>query len=867
MEERSAEILIRATAAYGRVVADPVTGGPAAVALVAEARAAGRTEALVAALRAEAWWHRGRLDAAGAKRLLDEAVGLARRAGLAQRLGEVLVTRGAVNHELGRPAAALRDFDAAAGLVDAAMAAELAAQQGTLAHNQGRLADAARLYRRVLAGPGVPLDVRAKVANNLGLIESERGRPQLALGWLDQAATAAAEGALPRYAAYIAESRAAATVQAGRLPEGLALFGEATRRYRQAGLPLGELHADHADALVELRLLPEAREQARRAVEIFDSEGVPLMAAEARLRAAQLALLGGEPESAAALAADVADRFRRQRRGSWAARADLVAIESRLRSGASRPGDLPAARRAAAVLRRAGMPATAVQASLLAGQVAAAAGRRPAARAEWRRARELARGAPMLVRLRGRVAGALDGRLAGDDDAVLRHSRAGLSDLARHRAALASYELRVLASGQGVELGRLGLAALVRSGTPAQVLDWMERTRSAAAGAAEPVPAQPSEEVEASLAAMRSAYRELRAGNARLAERQAELEAGLRQSSWQRAGAGVVHRPRLSHAGLRAALGDQVLVEYDLLDGEVIAAVVGPGRTRLASLGPVAAVRFEVRALLFALRRLTRPGPRPAVVDAARASARSALAKLAGLLLAPLALPAHSGLVVVPVGELQRVPWSALHPAPVSIAPAAQAWMRTARAVPGPGVVLVAGPEVPGGEAEIDQLAALHPEATVLRPPASTAAAVTAALPGAGLAHLACHGRVRPDNPIFSSLLLSDGPLTVHELELRGAAPHRIVLAACESGSEVGYEGNETLGFVSALLARGTAGLVASAVVVPDWDVVPLMRALHTAVRGGASLAEGLFAARSQMQTDDPRSFVSWCAFNAFGAA
>ena len=102
--------------------------------------------------------------------------------------------------------------------------------------------------------------------------------------------------------------------------------------------------------------------------------------------------------------------------------------------------------------------------------------------------------------------------------------------------------------------------------------------------------------------------------------------------------------------------------------------------------------------------------------------------------------------------------------------------------------MLVAGPDVPGGVREIELLGELYPDAVVLRPPDSTAGAVTAALAGADLAHLACHGRVRSDNPIFSSLLLSDGPLTVHELELRGAggrAPRRIVLAACESGSEV----------------------------------------------------------------------------------
>ena len=869
--ERDADILIRASAAYVKVVADPGAGGPEAMAVVAEARRAGSPEALVAALRAEAWYHRTRLDGARAKRLLDQAVRIARREGLAERLGEVLVSRGAVSHELGRPAAAQRDFDAAAGLVRGGMVAELAAQQGALHLNQGRLAEAATIYRRVLATPGVPRDVRAKVANNLGVLEAQRGRPQVALGWLDQAAEAAA-GVVPTYAAVIAESRAATTVQAGRLTEGLALFGEAARLWEAAGLPLGELHVEHADALVELRLLPEAQEQSRLAVRLLDMAGMPLMAAEAQLRAAQLTLLRGDTGPAAELAEQVAARFRRQRRASWAARADLVAIEARLRAEQSRPADVAAGRRAAAVLRRAGMPA-AVHAALVAGQVAAAAGRPAAAAESWAAALELSRGAPVLVRLRGRVAAALAGRLAGDDAAVLRHSRAGLADLARHRSALPSYELRALASGQGVELGRLGLAALVRTGSPAQVLDWMERTRAAAVSAVEPGPVAAAVELDAELATMRTAYAELRAHErtgpvgrgrgAELAGRQAELEARIRQSSWLRPAARAAGRSRLSLSGLRAALGGRLLVEYDVLDGDVLAAVVEPARTRLVRLGPLAAVRFEVSALLFALRRLARGSTR-----AALPAARAGLARLAALLLDPLRLPEHPGLVVVPVGELQRVPWSALHRVPLSIAPAAAMWEDSARRLaPGGGVVLVAGPEVPGGAAEIAELATLHQGARVLRPPESTAPAVTAALSGAGLAHLACHGRVRQDNPIFSSLLLSDGPLTVHELDLRGAAPHRIVLAACESGSEVGYAGNETLGFVSSLLARGSAGLVASAVVVPDWDVVPLMRSLHEAVLRGSSLAEALFAARSRLDPADPRSFVSWCAFNAFGAA
>ena len=74
-----------------------------------------------------------------------------------------------------------------------------------------------------------------------------------------------------------------------------------------------------------------------------------------------------------------------------------------------------------------------------------------------------------------------------------------------------------------------------------------------------------------------------------------------------------------------------------------------------------------------------------------------------------------------------------------------------------------------------------------MAPPESTAERVTGALATADLAHLACHGTLRADNPMFSSLLLSDGPLTVQELYARGLAPHRLILASCESGAHVSY--------------------------------------------------------------------------------
>ena len=164
-------------------------------------------------------------------------------------------------------------------------------------------------------------------------------------------------------------------------------------------------------------------------------------------------------------------------------------------------------------------------------------------------------------------------------------------------------------------------------------------------------------------------------------------------------------------------------------------------------------------------------------------------------------------------------------------------------------------------------LSSLHKGAAVLVPPASTVVEVATALRAVGLAHLACHSTLRSDNPTFSSLLFCDGPLTIQELALRGLAPHRIVLASCDSGADAVYQGNEMLGFVSALMARGTAGLVGSMVLLPDVDVVPLMRSLHEHIIAGATLADALFLARTATDIEPDGGLLTWCAFNAFGAA
>ena len=108
--------------------------------------------------------------------------------------------------------------------------------------------------------------------------------------------------------------------------------------------------------------------------------------------------------------------------------------------------------------------------------------------------------------------------------------------------------------------------------------------------------------------------------------------------------------------------------------------------------------------------------------------------------------------MVVPVGDLQRLPWAPLHRGPKTVVPSARVWLRTLAAPSRPGVALVAGPDLPGAVEEVAALRDVHASAAVLLPPDSTCDAAVALLQSAGLAHLACHGALRADNPVFSAL-------------------------------------------------------------------------------------------------------------------
>jgi CHAT domain-containing protein len=178
---------------------------------------------------------------------------------------------------------------------------------------------------------------------------------------------------------------------------------------------------------------------------------------------------------------------------------------------------------------------------------------------------------------------------------------------------------------------------------------------------------------------------------------------------------------------------------------------------------------------------------------------------------------------------------------------------------------VAAGPGLPGAEVEAELVAGIHGTSPLLGS-AATTGAVAKALNGARLVHLAAHGHIRGDNPLFSSLQLIDGPLTVYDLEWLPRAPHTVVFAACDVGRPVTRPGDELLGFGATLLSRDTSVVVAPVVPIPDAETAPLMVAFHRRVAAGNQAATALAHAQQELAGEDSTAMAAAVAFLCVGA-
>jgi len=655
----------------------------------------------------------------------------------------------------------------------------------------------------------------------------------------------------------------------GDLPETLAYFDEAEIRYDALGENLPDLAIDRCWALLAAGLATEAAHEAGTALsQLPPGGGIAYKKAELLFAAATAALAAGQPAKARERADRALRLFRAQGRTRWEARVGLVLAQARYAAGDHSAALFRYADQVAVQLEafRAG---EAMQAHLLAGRIALSRGRLTEADPHLERAASSRRRGPPLTRSVAWLARALRADARANTRATVAACTRGLDALEEHQRRLGATELRAYGMAHGVELAKLAQRDALGRGDIRRLLFWSERRRATALAARSAPPGE-DKELAAELEALRGVTRVLETAdtasqrNALERERR-RLEAAVQARTRRSAGSRETSEGEFDLGALFDELGDSTLIEIVEVEGVLYAIIVADRRLRLHRVGGVP--EREIQLNRFVLRRLAhrpaRPGDELVLKYRGTELESSLLGDAAALL-------GDGPVVMVPPSWLPAVPWTlmpSLRDRVVTVAPSASTWLRARRRRPPPErrVALVVGPALATKGAEVTLLRARYPEAVMLGQGSATAAAVLAALDNAWLAHIAAHGTFRADNPMFSSILLDDGPLTVHDFERLGRAPYRLVLSSCDSGvvATVGTDG--LLGLVSSLVSLGGAGIVASIVPVNDFAAVPVMLSLHDALQRGATLPEALLAAR-QAASDDPLAEATAHSFMALGA-
>ncbi|WP_196425939.1 CHAT domain-containing protein [Amycolatopsis camponoti] len=830
----------------------------------------------VAASVAERAWGRALLqtgDVDNAIRHLRHSVELAETTGSSELAGETRIPLAAALLQRGKPDDALRNIDDAVRILDGAGKARARAQRADLLHQIGRLDLAQAEY-----DSAVPLLRRAADLLNLqrtlvnrGILHTERHVFAAAEADLTEAGELARRLGRRLAVGIIAENLGFLETMRGDVPAALAHLSRAEDAIGALGGQLGPVFSDQAELLLSVGARSEAAEAAQRAVAAFKRERRRLLVPGARLLLAQAAALGGDWTNALGHAQRAHREFVAQQREEWAALAQLVVLKAQLASSRRTRISSEQVESMVATLTSASWPAAALEAHLAAARLALARGERERGRAHLRQAGAASRHGPAALRARGWFARATLAWDTGNLQASSRAVRAGLRILDEHAAALGATDLRARSAAHRSELSELGLKLALRSGKPAQVFEWAERGRASRL-AHRPVRPPDDPELAVLLAELRATVAEIdRAGHSapKLRSRQSALERRIRDRTRLYPGDGA-HRPVTPVKLAELELGDRALVEFVQLNGALHALSLVDGRLRLRALGAAESVAGLVERLAFALRRLAQRTGVTRSREAALMLLEQAAEALDRFLFSGIPEIGERPLVLVPTGSLHSVPWSVLPSCagrPVTVSPSATLWHSAAARRDGAlgRVAVAAGPGLAGARDEARAVAALH-GVTPLVDDAATVEAVLDAVATADVVHLAAHGRLAVDQPLFSDLRLHDGPLVVHDLERLERVPRTVVLASCDSGRSVVCTGDELLGLSAAFMASGTVQLIASVVPVPDAETLPLMVEFHRALAAGNSPAAALADAQKSLRGSGLEALVAAAGFGCFGA-
>ena len=340
------------------------------------------------------------------------------------------------------------------------------------------------------------------------------------------------------------------------------------------------------------------------------------------------------------------------------------------------------------------------------------------------------------------------------------------------------------------------------------------------------------------------------------------------------AGGAVLH-PADSALALQEAIPhDAILLEYFECRGRLYLFLIRREGLALHRLGPMNSLSLAVKLLQFQLGKY-RVQP-----NSKGDAARHHLAALGEGLLGPAGdeLKCYGRWIVAPHRQLHGVPFAALESggacvldrAEILYTPSASVFAACRRRPPstdGAPSFVMAAPDArgPNIEKEAAQVAALIPGARLVTGEEATIEAFRGAAANCSILHLAAHGVFRKDNPMFSSIQLADGRLSLFDLAGADWNAGLVVLSACNTGSAVSVGGGELLGLMRGFLAAGARNLLVSLWEVDDSGTADFMADYYRQLASGSEPAAALRHASGNMRRLRPHPYY-WAPFILVGA-
>jgi tetratricopeptide (TPR) repeat protein len=758
---------------------------------------------------------------------------------------------------------------------------------------------------------------------NRAVALSNVDRPEEALQRFDQLQRECDEAGLDLLGAQVRMNAAFVHSQRGEFDRALERLGRAIQYFRATNHPAFTAHSllNRAEIYYHLNLVEESRLLAAEAEELFAREGMAYDQGQALHQLALSALAGGNLRAAFRAIRRGTRLFEAERNPARVALMRLLWGEALFQQGRIDEA-WERARDSASAFRKLGLDRWESAATVLLARIDAKRSRSKRATLRLERAlgRTVDRDQPLVAYRLHEALGSLRDE-EGDTARALPHYESAVELLESLRLRIPTEDSKISFLEDKAHLfdRLLALELGTRRPSPERIFNLMERSRAQSlwdrfrdpsGRTLDTLPRNASGELERKSAALRSELSWLHVRISRLEVGSARERASTgplrdqvreREREWQR----LVREIREREGGFDSAAGSALGADLDSLreslpDGwGFLTFHVGPGfavglavdRDRVvvqhldSDLSRLLARQTEqldfqwgAAALEAAwLRDAGQPvhfGDDHPLLDSARAS----LSDLYRAIWEPLeSVLRGRNWIISPHGMLHRIPFPALlgpdghlvERACIAMTPSARIWKGIALRDRRPGwksawIAGVCSEQLPAISDEIESVANHLAGWNVRRDSAPTRSSFLAASRDADLIHLAAHGALRTDNPAFSQLQLSDGPLFVHDLGSLRLPGSLVVLTACSSGRGERLAGDEWVGLAQAFLHAGASTVVTSLWPIEDGATASLMDGFYQSLSRGESIPESLRAA----MLETSRSLVhpwQWASFSTTG--